>query len=218
MNQNLNPSFNIIRGLQILINDIRACTTKEAENKRVEKELNKVREKFAAGKALTGYEKKKCVWKLLYIYILGYKVDFGHNYAADLITSVKFSEKLTGYVAMSVLLKENNEEVNVMINSIRNDILNTNSLCQSMAISLATNLSNTELLTAIAQDIIKYMTSFGEKQLYTVKKALICLSKIIKVKKEIHDPSTWSKFLSKIILDYIRLDYIILYNIHITSI
>jgi AP-2 complex subunit alpha len=199
MNTNPNLGYNVIKGLQIFINDIRSCTTREAENKRVEKELNKIREKFAAGKALTGYEKKKCVWKLLYIYILGYKVDFGHNYAADLITSIKFSEKMTGYSAMSVLFKENNQEINIMINSIRNDILNSNSLCQSMALSLATNLNNQELLTTIAQDVIKFMTSFGERQLYTVKKALVCLSKIIKVKKEVHDATSWSKYLSKML-------------------
>jgi AP-2 complex subunit alpha len=104
MNPNPNPTYNVIKGLQIFISDIRGCTTKEAELKRVEKELDKIRKKFTTGKALTGYEKKKCVWKLLYIYVLGYKVDFGFNYAADLITSTKFSEKMTGYISMSKLM------------------------------------------------------------------------------------------------------------------
>lgn len=31
------------------------------------------------------YDKKKYVWKLLYIYMLGYDVEFGHKQAADLI-------------------------------------------------------------------------------------------------------------------------------------
>lgn len=101
MNPNPNPNYNVIKGLQIFINDIRSCNTREAEMKRVEKELDKIRKQFATGKALSGYDKKKCVWKLLYTYILGYKVDFGFNYAADLITSIKFSEKMTGYVSMS---------------------------------------------------------------------------------------------------------------------
>jgi AP-2 complex subunit alpha len=199
MNPNPNPTYNIIKGLQIFINDIRSCNTKEAENKRVEKELNKIREKFAAGKALTGYEKKKCVWKLLYIYILGYKIDFGHNYAADLITSIKFSEKMTGYIAMSILCKDNSQEIGVMINSIRNDVINSNSLCQSMAITLATNINNAELLETISGDVLKYLTNYGEKQLNVVKKALICLSKYIKIKKDFHDAQVWSKNLMKLI-------------------
>ena len=32
---------------------------------------------------------KKYVWKLLYIYMLGYDVEFGHKQAADLIPTPK---------------------------------------------------------------------------------------------------------------------------------
>ena len=98
---NPNPSYNTIRGLTILISDIRSCTTKLDEVKRVEQELEKIRKKFGSTKSISGYDKKKYIWKLLYIYILGYKIDFGHNYMADLITSLKFSEKMTGYISMS---------------------------------------------------------------------------------------------------------------------
>jgi AP-2 complex subunit alpha len=35
------------------------------------------------------YDKKKYVWKLLYIYMLGYDVEFGHKQAADLIPATK---------------------------------------------------------------------------------------------------------------------------------
>ena len=42
---------------------------------------------------LSSYEKKKYVLKLLYIYILGWEVDFGHVEALALVTGNKFSEK-----------------------------------------------------------------------------------------------------------------------------
>ena len=32
-----------------------------------------------------GYDRRKYVWKLLYIYMLGYEIEFGHKQAADLI-------------------------------------------------------------------------------------------------------------------------------------
>ena len=35
------------------------------------------------------YDRKKYVWKLLYIYMLGYDVEFGHKQAADLIPTPK---------------------------------------------------------------------------------------------------------------------------------
>lgn len=42
---------------------------------------------------LAAYDRKKYVWKLLYIFIMGYEVDFGHKQACDLISQQKYSEK-----------------------------------------------------------------------------------------------------------------------------
>jgi hypothetical protein len=36
-----------------------------------------------------GYDRRKYVWKLLYIYMLGYNIEFGHKQAADLIPQAK---------------------------------------------------------------------------------------------------------------------------------
>lgn len=42
---------------------------------------------------LSGRQKKKYVCKLLYMYILGWDVDFGHMEAVNLLSSNKYSEK-----------------------------------------------------------------------------------------------------------------------------
>lgn len=42
---------------------------------------------------MSGYDKKKYVCKLLYMYILGWDIDFGHMEAVNLISSPKYSEK-----------------------------------------------------------------------------------------------------------------------------
>jgi AP-2 complex subunit alpha len=44
---------------------------------------------FNAAMIAAGYDKRKYVWKLLYIYMLGYPVEFGHKQAADLIPQPK---------------------------------------------------------------------------------------------------------------------------------
>ena len=66
-----------MRGLNEFISDIRACKDKESEEKRVDVELAKIRERFTTEKGLNAYQRKKYVWKLLYIHILGYEVEFG---------------------------------------------------------------------------------------------------------------------------------------------
>ena len=42
---------------------------------------------------LSGYHRKKYIAKLLYMYILGYEIDFGHMEAVNLMASQKYSEK-----------------------------------------------------------------------------------------------------------------------------
>ena len=66
------------RGLNNLISEIRACQSLEEEQKRIDKELAKLRNKFTQTSGLTSYDKKKYAWKLIYIYMLGYDIDFGH--------------------------------------------------------------------------------------------------------------------------------------------
>jgi AP-2 complex subunit alpha len=51
-----------------------------------------IRQKFKDGN-LDGYQKKKYLAKVVFTYILGYKVDVGHMEAVNLISSAKYSEK-----------------------------------------------------------------------------------------------------------------------------
>lgn len=71
-------AFFSARGLTNFISDIRNVQNKDEEMVRVEKELGKLRAKFTQKAALNSYDKKKYSWKLIYIYMLGYDIDFGH--------------------------------------------------------------------------------------------------------------------------------------------
>lgn len=57
------------------------------------KELANIRSKFKGDKTLDGYQKKKYVCKLLFIFLLGHDIDFGHMEAVNLLSSNKYSEK-----------------------------------------------------------------------------------------------------------------------------
>ena len=47
----------------------------------------------AGDKALDGYSKKKYVCKLLFIFLLGHDIDFGHMGAVNLLSSNRYTEK-----------------------------------------------------------------------------------------------------------------------------
>jgi AP-2 complex subunit alpha len=59
---------------------------------------------------------------MLYIYVLGYDVDFGHMEALNLITNQGYAEKTVGYLACVLLLSETNEFLRLVINSVKNDL------------------------------------------------------------------------------------------------
>ena len=96
---------NTMRGLVSFIADLRNARARELEEKRINKELANIRSKFKGG-SLSGYDKKKYVCKLLYIYILGWNVDFGHLEAVNLISANKYSEKQIGYLAVTLFLHQ----------------------------------------------------------------------------------------------------------------
>lgn len=72
---------------------VKTGKSKEAEIKRINKELANIRSKFKGDKTLDGYQKKKYVCKLLFIFLLGHDIDFGHMEAVNLLSSNKYSEK-----------------------------------------------------------------------------------------------------------------------------
>ena len=103
---------------------LRNCKSKEAEVKRINKELANIRSKFKVSvplhrfiffgkeylhlaldvvkisilliqgdKTLDGYQKKKYVCKLLFIFLLGHDIDFGQMEAVNLLSSNKYTEK-----------------------------------------------------------------------------------------------------------------------------
>ena len=47
------------------------------QSARVDKEMANIRERFTSGKPLDSYNKKKYAWKMIYMFMLGYEIDFG---------------------------------------------------------------------------------------------------------------------------------------------
>lgn len=88
--------------------------SKEAEIKRINKELANIRSKFKGDKTLDGYQKKKYVCKLLFIFLLGHDIDFGHMEAVNLLSSNKYSEKQIVSTIIRVVFDVRNNVVDII--------------------------------------------------------------------------------------------------------
>ena len=167
-----------MKGLNAFITEIRGCQNKEQESSRCEQELAKIKTQFANNRNMSGYDKKKYVWKLLYMYILGYEIDMGQMDAAFLINCPKFSEKYTGYIACSILINEEESSVfQTIANSIRADLASGNEVFQSMALAMVGAQAPFELVKSLNQEIMRLaLEDTKNKTSYFVKKkAILCL-------------------------------------------
>ncbi|KAF4319644.1 hypothetical protein BBO99_00006029 [Phytophthora kernoviae] len=176
------------RGLNNFISELRACTSREEEQKRVDKELGKIRQKFtqgsgpsglgSGGPALQSYDRKKYAWKLIYIYMLGYDVDFGHVQIISLVSGTKYSEKCLGYLGCSILLKPSDELMTLVINSIRNDLKSREASSQCLALCCVANLGGADLSEAMGPDVAALLTS-SSSIAHVRKKAALCTRRLL---------------------------------------
>lgn len=168
-----------MRGLTTFIQDIRACKTKEAEKKRVDKEMAHIRQKFTSKHKLDAYGMKKYSWKLMYIYMSGYDVDVGHMEALQMISAKSYSEKLAGYMACAVLLNENAQLLRLIIQSVKNDLGSKNEVHQCLALNCVANVGGQEFAESVAPDVVKLLVS-GTSRTWVRKKAALCLLRLIR--------------------------------------
>ncbi|KAI5666510.1 hypothetical protein M9H77_16363 [Catharanthus roseus] len=187
-----------MRGLSVFISDIRNCQNKEQERLRVDKELGNIRTRFKNEKGLSPYEKKKYVWKMLYIYMLGYDVDFGHMEAVSLISAPKYPEKQVGYIVTSCLLNEHHDFLRLAINTVRNDIIGRNETFQCLALTLVGNIGGREFAESLAPDVQKLLISSSCRPLVR-KKAALCLLRLFRKNPDVVNVDGWSDRMAQLL-------------------
>lgn len=180
-----------MRGLAVFISDIRNCKSKEAEIKRINKELANIRSKFKGDKTLDGYQKKKYVCKLLFIFLLGHDIDFGHMEAVNLLSSNKYTEKQIGYLFISVLVNTNSDLIRLIIQSIKNDLASRNPIHVNLALQCIANIGSKEMAETFGTEIPKLLVS-GDTMDVVKQSAALCLLRLLRTSPEIIPSGEWT--------------------------
>lgn len=171
----------------------------------MDKELANIRKKFTAtGKqlaedgsnnSLSTYQRKKYVWKLVYIHVLGYDVDFGHAEVLCLVRSPKYSEKHVGYTALSLLLRGDDPMMNSILSTIRKDMTQvapeksksnepTTDTAQSLALCSIANISGLELVQSLHTEVQHTLVAKSSSPCIK-KKAALCLLRLVRTSPKI---------------------------------
>jgi AP-2 complex subunit alpha len=204
--------------LHNFISDIRNSKNKDDERVRVDKELANIRQKFSNSAGLSSYDKKKYVWKLCYIYMLGYEVDFGHVEFISLLSSTKFQEKSVGYMAFSMMFRPGDELMTLAVNSMRNDICSQINSSQSLALAAVSNMGGSDLAEALSADVQRLVNSPSEvtgsyqninisveqeyrNRSFLCKKAAMCLLRLYRTNPDCVVVEEWMRRIAKLLED-----------------
>ncbi|XP_037086570.1 LOW QUALITY PROTEIN: AP-2 complex subunit alpha-like [Pollicipes pollicipes] len=180
-----------MRGLAVFISDIRNCKSKEAEIKRINKELANIRGKFKGDKTLDGYQKKKYVCKLLFIFLLGHDIDFGHMEAVNLLSSNKYTEKQIGYLFISVLINTNSDLIKLIIQNIKNDLASKNPVHVNLAMQCIANIGSKDMAEAFGQEIPRLLVSADAIDVVK-QSAALCLLRLFRTSPEVIPSGEWT--------------------------
>uniref|UniRef100_A0A2I2Z5Z7 AP-2 complex subunit alpha n=1 Tax=Gorilla gorilla gorilla TaxID=9595 RepID=A0A2I2Z5Z7_GORGO len=169
------------------------CKSKEAEIKRINKELANIRSKFKGDKALDGYSKKKYVCKLLFIFLLGHDIDFGHMEAVNLLSSNRYTEKQIGYLFISVLVNSNSELIRLINNAIKNDLASRNPTFMGLALHCIASVGSREMAEAFAGEIPKVLVAGYVDTMDSVKQsAALCLLRLYRTSPDLVPMGDWT--------------------------
>lgn len=161
-------------GLTKFIAEIRKSSNHEAESKIVEAELKKIRAKFSSGKSMNAYNRKKYVLKLLYIKMLGYRVDIGHQQIEKLIKGNNYSEIYSGCISAAGLIPENDEDVfKKFLKSLASHMFSPKPEIQNLALNLIGGLANKTLAQGLVNEVMKLALGESSKITPYIRKKVV---------------------------------------------
>eukprot|EP00980_Cylindrotheca_fusiformis_P006242 scaffold1336_cov158-Cylindrotheca_fusiformis.AAC.4 len=193
----------------------------EEEEQRVDKELANIRKKFTAtGKqlgedgsntSLSSYQRKKYVWKLVYIHVLGYDVDFGYPEVLALVRSNKYSEKCVGYTSLSLLLRGDDPLMNSILSTIRRDMTSpqptsgknnapTTDTAQSLALCTIANIAGLELIQTLHAEVQHTLVAKSSTP-NVKKKAALCLLRLVRTSPKIVSGREFAPHMAQLLQD-----------------
>jgi len=170
------------RGVSNFVAELKKCKNPDEEQQRIDEELAKIRKCFSKTH-VTPYNKKKYMWKIMYMYMLGYDVDFGHMQCVDLINSNSYSEKNVGYIGVSLLLIEHTDLLRLCIQSVKNDLGSRDEIHQCLALTCIANVGGAEFAESLTTNVLGLVTANVSRN-FVRKKAALAMLRLIRQENE----------------------------------
>ena len=122
---------------------------------------------------------------MIFMFMMGYEVDFGHMEIINCLTAQKYSEKHVGYVGISLLLKNTDEMMTLVINSIQQDLKERErNEVQCLALAGIANIGGQMLTDAVGAMVVRMLIDNGTASIVK-KKAALTLLRLLELSDEL---------------------------------
>jgi len=111
--------------------------------------------------------------------------------AVNLLSSNKYTEKQIGYLFISVLISSNSDLINLINQSIKNDLAARNPVHVSLALQCIANVGSKDMAEAFGHDIPKLLVS-GDTLDVVKQSAALCLLRLFRTDPNIIPSGEWT--------------------------
>ncbi|OMJ22019.1 AP-1 complex subunit gamma-1 [Smittium culicis] len=168
--------------LRDLIRAVRVSKTAADERSIIQKESAGIRTSFKESNSQD--VRFSNIQKLLYIYLLGYPVQFGQLECLKLVASNKYSDKRVGYLGVMVLLDESQEIMTLLTNSLKNDLQSSDDYITGLALCTLSVIGSEEASRDLVDDVVRLI---GSSRSFIRKKAVLAALRIVRKVPEFID-------------------------------
>ncbi|KAJ2580665.1 clathrin associated protein complex large subunit [Coemansia sp. RSA 1836] len=169
--------------LKDLIRAVRVCKTAADERGVIQRESAAIRTSF---KEVDSQDARYVnIQKLLYIYLLGYPVQFGQLECLKLVASPKFADKRVGYLGVTLLLDEKQDILTLLTNSLKTDMHSTDDYIVGLALGTLSNVASSEVAYDLVDEVERLLDS---PRSFLRKKATLAGVRIIRREPELFTP------------------------------
>uniref|UniRef100_A0A4W5RCD3 AP-4 complex subunit epsilon n=1 Tax=Hucho hucho TaxID=62062 RepID=A0A4W5RCD3_9TELE len=133
------------------------CLYFQEEEKLIKKELASLKEQVASPNT-TMRQMKEIMVRAIYCEMLGYQASFSYIHAIKLAQQGSVLEKRVGYLAVSLFLKETDEFLLLLVNTVLKDLQSTNLIEVCMALTVVSQMFPKDMIPAILPVVEEKLT------------------------------------------------------------
>ena len=189
-----NPDMS--KELSELITEIGECRSKQQEDKIMKREKIILKELISKPN-VSPKLKKEYLIRSIYLEMLGHDASFAYFYAVNLTQDKNILNKRVGYLACALLLNSESEFYILLVASLQKDLQSDNWLEVYIALGAIAHFSNSLIIQAVSEPVIKLM---DHKNAQIRKKVAMVLFKFYQVDKN-SVPDIENK-MKKLLCDY----------------